>query len=199
LLHSTAGRHDRILWTISPEYAIQLVQTDSLALTAGLNGLRDMLFNAAEANVTNAVGDDLSAYTALQMRAMVAAEALRMTTGLDLSTVLTRGDIIRQIETEGLAAVHPNGYANLTALAEANNVSVGELSDIRSLCDVIFPYIQGTLERNLYEVWEQIGKSRPARIGPRPARPDHRTRPQARQCSERRAANARQRRRRIDK
>jgi hypothetical protein len=143
----------------SQDSSLTVVQTDSVALTAGLSGLRAMLFDAAEANIANALGDDVSSFTALQRRAMVATEALRMTTGLDLSTVLTRGDIIRQIETEGLAAVHPNGYANLTALAADNNVSVGELSDIRSLCDVIFPYIQNDLEMNLYEVWEQIGKS----------------------------------------
>ena len=135
-------------------------QADSAILSTALSGLQDTLFTAAEANIRGYLGEDVSQYSALQMRAMVATEALRLTTGMDLSTIITRGTIIRQIEQEGLVGVHPNGFANLTALAAENGVSVGELSDIRALCDVIFPYITGTLQLNLVEVWEQVGKSK---------------------------------------
>jgi hypothetical protein len=141
---------------------IQTYQADSATLTNALGGLGDTLMRAAEENIRagiEAAGGSASDYTALNMRAMVVTEALRLTTGLDLSTIIMRGRLIEQIEREGLTNVHPNGYANLTELAEQNGVSVGELSDIRTLVSVVFPFIQNELGMNLIEVWEQIGKS----------------------------------------
>jgi replicative DNA helicase len=145
---------------MSDQNAIQLaVGTESVQLASALGNLQNTLFEAAEANIRAALGEEANQYSALQMRAMTYAEALRLTSGMDLSTIITRGNIIRDIETQGLTGVHPNGYANLTALAAENGVSVGELSDIRALCDVIFPYIAETLQMNLMEVWDRIGKS----------------------------------------
>ena len=134
-------------------------QADSALLTDGLQALQQSLFDAAEMNIETALGDQAGQFSELSRRAMVVTEALRLTSGMDLSTIIMRGQIIRQIETEGLSGVHPNGYANLTKLAEDNGVSVGEFSDIRALTDVIFPYIVEELGMNLVEVWEQIGKS----------------------------------------
>jgi hypothetical protein len=134
-------------------------QADSVALTTGLQSLQQSLFSAAEQNIDVALGDQAGAFSALSRRAMVVTEALRLTSGMDLSTIIMRGQIIKQIEDEGLTGVHPNGYANLTKLAEDNGVSVGEFSDIRALVEVIFPYIVSELGMNLVEVWEQIGKS----------------------------------------
>lgn len=145
---------------MSDQNAIQLaVGGESRQLATALTDLQSTLFAAAEANIHAALGEEVGQYSALQLRAMTYAEALRLTSGMDLSTIITRGNIIRDIETQGLTGVHPNGYANLTALAAENGVSVGELSDIRALCDVIFPYITETLQMNLMEVWDRIGKS----------------------------------------
>ena len=140
--------------------SIQLApQADSVILTTGLQSLQQSLFAAAEQNINTALGDQANAFSALSRRAMVVTEALRLTSGMDLSTIIMRGQLIQQIEEEGLVGVHPNGYANLTALAQENGVSVGEFSDIRALVGTIFPYIADVLGLNLVEVWEQIGKS----------------------------------------
>ncbi|MGE5375915.1 MAG: hypothetical protein ACM3XO_12730 [Bacteroidota bacterium] len=140
--------------------AIELAQpADSIILASALDNLRSTLFAAATANIEAALGDEVGSYTALERQAMIATEALRLTSGMDLSTIITRGGIIRDIEQQGLVGVHPNGYANLTALAMENNISVAELSDIRALCDVIFPYITEVLELNLIAVWDEVGKS----------------------------------------
>jgi hypothetical protein len=122
-------------------------------------------------------GGNLGDYSDLNMRAMVVTEALRLTSGLDLTTVLTRGALIKQIEDEGLVGVHPNGYANLTQLARENGIaSVAELSDIRALCEVIFPYIQNVLGWDLNDTWEKVGKSNFRELVPCPALDDHRRR-----------------------
>jgi hypothetical protein len=143
----------------SQNNSIQLVQADSTALATGLGSLQQTLFQAAEENIRTYLGEEANNYSSLQMRSMIWTEALRLTSGIDLSTILTRGSIIKQIEDEGLHGVHPNGYANLTTLAEQNGVAVGELSDIRSLCEIIFPYIQNELGLSLVATWEEIGKS----------------------------------------
>ena len=137
--------------------ALTIQAADNENLSLALNSLSDVLFRAAEENILAAAGEG---YTDLERRAMIAAEALRLTSGMDLAAILTRGQIIAQIQREGLISVHPNGYADLTALAAEQGISVGELSDTRALCEVIFPYITDVLGRNLAEVWTEIGKSK---------------------------------------
>lgn len=139
---------------------IQLVQSDSIILSRSLQSLQDTLMEAARQSIDAAIGDGLAEYTDLNRRAMYVTEALRLTSGLDLSTVLMRGALIKQIEDENLVGVHPNGYANLTALArDAGIASVSELSNIRDLCEVVFPFIQNILGWDLKDTWEKVGKS----------------------------------------
>lgn len=131
---------------------------DNANLSLALGSFNDVLFRAAEENI-NMATEGGEGYTALERRAMIAAEALRLTSGMDLAAILTRGEIIAQIQREGLISVHPNGYADLTALAREQGISVGELSDTRALCEIIFPYITNVLGRSLAEIWAEIGKS----------------------------------------
>ena len=134
-----------------------------LVLSTNVRSLQDTLMTAARASIELAVaeqGHAMEEFGDLNIRAMVVTEALRMTSGLDLATVLARGAFIKQIEEEGLVGVHPNGYANLTHLAKENGIaSVAELSDIRSLCEVIFPYVENVLGWDLADTWEKVGKS----------------------------------------
>lgn len=139
--------------------AIQVAQSDSPVLRDALTSLNETLFSAARSNLQSYLGDEFDHYSDLQKRAMVATEALRLTGGLELSTLMTRYAIIKQIEDEGLTGVHPNGFANLTELAKENGVSVGELSDVRTLCEVVFPYITDVLGLSIVDMWEKIGKS----------------------------------------
>jgi hypothetical protein len=139
-------------------HTLAIQTADSAYLSMALNNMTNTLWDAAERSITEAIGDG-EGYTALERRAMIAAEALRLTHGFDLTAIITRGQIIRQIEEEGLTSVHPNGFADLTALAREQGISVSELSDTRALCDVIFPYITNVLGRSIAEVWAEIGKS----------------------------------------
>jgi hypothetical protein len=135
------------------------IQTaDNANMSLALGSLTNQLFQFATENINNAIADS-DGWSELEKRAMIAAEALRLTQGFDLTAIITRVEIIQQIEREGLTTVHPSGYADLTALARGQGISVGELSDIRALGEHIFPYITNVLERSLVEVWEQVGKS----------------------------------------
>ena len=71
--------------------SIQLApQADSVLLTSGLQSLQQSLFAAAEQNINTALGDQANAFSALSRRAMVVTEALRLTSGMDLSTIIMR-------------------------------------------------------------------------------------------------------------
>jgi hypothetical protein len=142
---------------------IQLAGTTTNAIVLGYASLKESLLSAAKLSVDREIersGGNLGDYSELNLRAMYTTEALRFTAGLDLATVLTRGDLLKQIEEEGLVAAHPMRYGSLTRLAKDVGISsVTELSNIRTLCEVIFPYITDVLGWDLADTWEKIGKS----------------------------------------
>ena len=139
--------------------AITLPATaDNQSFSLALQDLTGRLMQAAAENIDAAIeGSD--AYTELERRSMIAIEALRLTNGMDLATILTRGQIISQIETEGLVSVHPNQYTDLSHMAREQGISVSELSDTKALCETIFPFIVEELGLSLAETWAQVGKS----------------------------------------
>lgn len=145
---------------MDPNNQIQLVEqtADHEGFSLAINSLTGSLYEAARANIE--LTTDGGNFSALQMRSMIVTEQLRLVGGMDLASLLIRGQLIRQIAEEGLHSVHPNGYADLSALAADQGVSVGELSDVRALCEYIFPYITNVLQRNLHEVWSEVGKSK---------------------------------------
>ena len=44
-------------------------------------------------------------------------------------------------------------------MARAQGISIAELSQVRSLCNIIFPYIENTLHMSVPALWEEIGRS----------------------------------------
>jgi len=90
---------------------------------------------------------------------MVTIEQLKLINGMDLAAVLMRGKLINEIEDRGMWATHPGGYASVQEMAQDQGISMSELSNVRTLCDVIFPYMETTLGMNVADVWERIGKS----------------------------------------
>ena len=143
--------------TVSPTSTAIIVPSSERGLATALTGLEGQLRNAAQRNIDAAT--EGQGYTQLEKQAMVTIEALRLTNGIDLAAVLLRGSFIRQIRELNLARVHPGNYATLEAMAVDQNISVSELSDTIVLCDVIFPYIEDSLDLRISDVWDQIGKS----------------------------------------
>src|SRR5512142_917797 len=137
--------------------------SENAALSNALLNLEGSLEEAARQNL-NAVlqqnGTSLDAYTGTEVLAMVATEKLRLINGMDLAAIMLRGKLIQQIETQALHTVHPNHYETLEALAEDQGISLSELSDIRMMTQVVFPYIENTLGVPVAQIWETIGKTK---------------------------------------
>jgi hypothetical protein len=127
----------------------------SLALNSSLEALEAQLLAAAQANVANA-GEG---FTQAEIHAMTVIEELKLINSMDLAAVMLRGRLLDQIEQEGLWAAHPGQYATLEEMARDQGITISELSNIRDLTRVVFPYMENTLGIPVAQVWEQIGKS----------------------------------------
>lgn len=139
-----------------------IIPSTSAPLSRALEGLHASLISAAETSVTEtleASGQSVSAYTSLERRAMIKIEALKLVNGLDLAAIIERGRLLHEIEEEGLVGVHPGHYSTLEEMARDQGISISELSDVRALVDIIFPWIEEHLEISVAQLWASIGKS----------------------------------------
>jgi len=129
-------------------------------LSNQLLSLKDELEAAARRNVQEWMENNPSqSFTITEKKAMVKMEALRLAGDLTLAEVILRGEIIREIESYGLWSSHPMGFNSMEEAAAAQGITASEYSNIRDLCDIIFPYLvdQGY---NVADLWESIGKSK---------------------------------------
>ncbi|MGD0004994.1 MAG: hypothetical protein ABSE06_12285 [Anaerolineaceae bacterium] len=132
-----------------------ITPSQNAQLSTGLLGIENYLRSAAEANV-QAAGDD---FTDAEKHAMVVVEELKLVNGMDLAAILLRGKLLQEIEAGSLWTFHPGGYTTLQELARQQGISIAELSQVRSLCNIIFPYIENTLHMSVPALWEEIGRS----------------------------------------
>lgn len=146
-----------------PDNQLLIRVSENAALSNTLLNLEASLEEAARQNINHVLGEngaELSSYTGTEILAMVATEKLRLINGMDLAAIMLRGKLIAQIETQALHTVHPNHYETLEALAEDQGISLSELSDIRMMVQVVFPYIENTLGIPVAQIWETIGKTK---------------------------------------
>lgn len=148
---------DEELEAVPAELAIaEFAPATDMQLATGLGQIRQQIYDAAQANLA-AVGEG---FTEIEQNAMLHCEALRQTNGLELATVLIRGEIIDTIVGSNLTTQHPNQYESLRDMARDQGISHSELSKTQVLCGVVFPYLRDILNVNVTEMWEQIGKSK---------------------------------------
>ncbi len=128
--------------------------SSSLQLSTALLGIESALERAALANVALA-GEG---FTEAEKEAMTTIEELKLINGMDLAAVLLRGKLLRRIEERSMWSYHPARYGTLQEMAQDQGISVSNLSNIRDLNFVIFPWMT---EHGLSipEKWEQIGMS----------------------------------------
>jgi len=141
-----------------PENAIQI--STNAQISARLNAMLDSFESAAQQNVQaymDATGNN--AFTITEKRALVKLEQLKLIGDLTLAEVMLRGEVIRQIENEGLWSSHPMQFNSMEEAAAAQGISQSEYSNIRDMCDVVFPYLTEA-GYNVPELWEEIGKSK---------------------------------------
>lgn len=146
-----------------PQNALQIRVSENAGLSSTLLNLETSLERAARENLNAALsqaGTNLDAYTGTEQLAMVTTEMLRGVNGMDLAAIFLRGKLLQQIEEQALHTVHPNHYATLEELAEDQGVSLSELSDVRTMYNIVFPYIEETLRIPVAQIWETIGKTK---------------------------------------
>ncbi|MEL7591754.1 MAG: hypothetical protein AAGU17_10740 [Anaerolineaceae bacterium] len=130
------------------------VPSSSLQLSTALLGIESALVRAAEANVALA-GEG---FTDAEKEAMTTIEELKLINGMDLAAVLLRGKLLRRIEERSMWSYHPARYGTLQEMAQDQGISVSNLSNIRDLNFVIFPWMSEH-GFSVPEKWEQIGMS----------------------------------------
>jgi len=78
---------------------------------------------------------------------------------MGLAEILLHGELIREIEREGLWSLHPSRYGSMEEAAAAQGISQSEYSNIRDMCEVVFPYLTQS-GYSVPDLWEEIGKSK---------------------------------------
>jgi hypothetical protein len=129
-------------------------------MSTQLASLNNQFEQAARQNVQTflAQNPDMSSFTRTEKHAMVKMEQLKLIGDLTLAEILLRGQVIHEIESLGLWSTHPMGFNSMEDAAEAQGISKSEYSNIRDLCEVIFPYL-AQAGYNIADLWETIGKS----------------------------------------
>lgn len=141
------------------ENSIQV--STNAAMSARLATLNNSFESAAAQNVTAYLEQTgtLESFTLTERQAMVKLEQLKLIGDLTLAEIMLRGQVIHEIEAQGLWTTHPAGFRSMEEAAEAQGISQSEYSNIRDLCETIFPYLTGQ-GYNIADLWESIGKSK---------------------------------------
>lgn len=129
-------------------------------LSGRLGGLMGDVNAAARATVDERIRTEGLQLTTLQKDAMIQVEAFRQVGSVDLTAMCMRVHYLRTIQQRNLLAAHPAQYRNLNEMAADNGVSVTELLASLDLVNIIFPYIQNVLGIDVWDLWQQVGKSK---------------------------------------
>jgi hypothetical protein len=127
--------------------------SQNVGLATALMNLEQQFINAARANLGDAV------LTPAERNAVEKIEALHLIKGMDLAALQLRYKLIREIRDNALFSMDPRGYNRLEDMAEAQGISISELSNIMTLNEVIFPYLIDHMQMDVAQIWESISKS----------------------------------------
>lgn len=129
-------------------------------LANSLDMMYDVLEKAAANNVQAAIDDaGEENFSPIEQRALLRAEMLNLSKGLDFAAIMIRGRLFDEIEQEGLVAAHPGGFGNIQEFAVDQGISTSEMSQTLDMYRIIFPWVEETLEVTAMRVFEQVGKS----------------------------------------
>ena len=133
----------------------------NIQMSQSLISLNDQFEQAASRNVRSYIEANFAGhqFTATEKLSMVKMEQLKLIGDLTLAEILLRGQVINEIEAQGLWSSHPMGFSSMEEAAEAQGISQSEYSSIRDLCNTIFPYLAAQAY-NIADLWESIGKSK---------------------------------------
>jgi hypothetical protein len=141
--------------------AIVQVDQAQLGFVSAIGDLAESIMSKARAKVYADLGPEVANFGELEISAMEAVEALRLTGALDLAGILIRFKILKKIRDENLLSIHPGRYEGLTQMASEQSISVSELHDILMLGDVVFPFLEREYGPTaVADYWDEVGKAR---------------------------------------
>jgi hypothetical protein len=138
---------------------------DEFSSTAYINEMNDNVKQMAVNNLKDALaGED---YTGPEKIAMVVFEELRLVNGLDLASVLLKGERLKRIREMNLAQQLPGEFQSMEEAVTAwAKISPTQQSVITNLYEHVFPYIRDQLQMSVQEFWEDISLSNAGEIIP---------------------------------
>jgi hypothetical protein len=137
---------------------VSIAVSTNAAMSNSLMALDDQFEQAARREVQAYLERTGSAFTQTERYALIKFEKLKLISNLTLAEIMLRGRTIQEIETQGLWSAHPGQYGSMEEAASAQGISASEYSNIRDLCEIIFPFLSQA-GYNIADLWETIGKS----------------------------------------
>lgn len=139
----------------------QLAISTNAQMSQQLISMNEQFERAARQNVQAFLENihDNNNFTITEKQALVKLEQLKLIGDLTLAEILLRGQVIAEIEAQGLWNAHPMGFSSMEEAAAAQGISQSEYSNIRDLNEIIFPYLTQH-DYNIADLWESIGKSK---------------------------------------
>jgi hypothetical protein len=104
-------------------------------------------------------------YSGPQLLAMKEFTKLQLMNSFDLAGVVLRGRILETIEQYNLWNEHPEQFRTLEEAAQAYNISVSMLCDIRTMYKYVFPKL-AELEIDIPGTWNEVGLSNMRELNP---------------------------------
>ena len=149
---------------MSEENAIvQLAGSNVMTVEETMDTMWASLQKSAAHNLQQAAVDQggvLTEFSAIELRALLYTEMLNLSKGLGFAELMVQGRIVETMERESLHSVHPGGYTTLDELAQDQGISISELSQVRDLTRVIFPWVETHLTHTASYMWNEVGKSK---------------------------------------
>ncbi|MEM4204637.1 MAG: hypothetical protein QXS54_11260 [Candidatus Methanomethylicaceae archaeon] len=141
--------------------ALKEIELRNQNLTTYRSTLYERLERMANENLRDAI--DSGAYTLPEIKSMKMFEMLRLASDIDLISLYIKSDIIQEIEEHGLYAVHPGGYKTPEeAFYNEAGLSKSELSNIKNLVQIIFPWLQKYIQVDPIVLWQKRSNLREA-------------------------------------
>ncbi len=118
-------------------------------LAREIEGLENVMLEAARNTVSEFVRSQGVSLTDTEMEAVITVQVLKELNSIDLASLLLRYKYLRKIRDGNLVTRHPGQYASLAEVATEAGISVSELSRIVDLVEIVFPYLGNTLHMDI--------------------------------------------------
>lgn len=162
LVEITDAGADVVETQLANNTVVQYQLAGSDLYSGTLAGIHTLIEDAARDQVMEQVNQagGIQNFSEINIQSMMAVEAFRQVSGLDLTAVLLRAHYLRIIQTRNLLVNHPAQYSNLNEMAAQNGCSVSDMLATLDMVNILFPYVERELGLPVHELWSALGKSK---------------------------------------